>query len=409
MFFVGIDWSEQHHDVCVLDELGAQRATLRIPEGVVGVARFHELATELGCPPAQLVIGIETDRGLLVHGLVAAGYTVFAINPLAVSRYRDRHTVSRAKSDPGDSKVLADLVRTDRQNHRAIAGDSAGVEGIKVLARGHQQLVWDRQRLVNRLRSSLREFYPAALAAFGTELAHPDAVAILERAPTPEQGRRLYRTAIEATLRRAGRQRLLARRAEQIQGALREPHLELPAPLSVAYGATVKATVGQLRQLMAQTVELELELREAFEAHQDAAILGSLPGLGRVLGARILGEFGDDRTRYESAKARKNAAGTSPITRASGKRRMVAARSARNHRSADACFQWTFSSLQHSPGAHAYYLAHRSRGHSHFRALYALANRWVGILHGCLASGTTYEEGVGWPSRSETLIQDTGS
>ena len=149
---------------------------------------------------------------------------------------------------------------------------------------------------------------------------------------------------------------------------------------------------------MAEIAELELELKEAFEAHQDAAILGSLPGLGRVLGARILGEFGDDRTRYESAKARKNAAGTSPITRASGKRRMVAARTARNHRSADACFQWAFSSLQHSPGAHAYYLAHRGRGHSHFRALYALANRWVGILHGCLASRTKYQEGVGWPA-----------
>jgi hypothetical protein len=131
---------------------------------------------------------------------------------------------------------------------------------------------------VNRLRSSLREFYPAALAAFGTELAHMDAVALLERAPTPEQGRRLSRSAIQSTLRRAGRQRLLARRAEQIQRALREPHLELPAPLSVAYGATVKATVGQLRQLMAQTGELELELSEAFEGHQEAAILGSLPG-----------------------------------------------------------------------------------------------------------------------------------
>jgi transposase len=116
---------------------------------------------------------------------VAAGYAVFAINPLAVSRYRDRHTVSGAKSDPGDSKVLADLVRTDRQNHRVIAGDSVGVEAIKVVARAHQQLVWDRQRLVNRLRSTLSEFYPAALAAFGTELAHPDAIAVLDRAPTP--------------------------------------------------------------------------------------------------------------------------------------------------------------------------------------------------------------------------------
>jgi hypothetical protein len=187
MFFVGIDWSEQHHDVCVLDELGAQKATLRIPEGVVGVARFHELAAQLGCPPAQLVIGIETDRGLLVHSLVAAGYTVFAINPLAVSRYRDRHTVSGAKSDPGDSKVLADLVRTDRQNHRAIAGDTAGVEAIKVLARAHQQLVWDRQRLVNRLRSNLREEWGPPSAGNGVGQPSMLLVQILEDAGLVEQ------------------------------------------------------------------------------------------------------------------------------------------------------------------------------------------------------------------------------
>jgi transposase len=150
---------------------------------------------------------------------------------------------------------------------------------------------------------------------------------------------------------------------------------------------------------LAQTAELERQVSEAFQGHQAAAILETLPGLGPVLGARILGEFGDDPTRYRSAKARRNAAGTSPITKASGKRRVVAARSARNRRSTDACFHWEFSSLQHSPGARAYYVAHRGRGHSHFRALYALANRWVGILHGCLVGGVPYDEEVAWPAR----------
>ena len=134
--------------------------------------------------PGQVVIGIETDRGLWVEALIAAGYQVFAVNPLAAARYRDRHHVSGAKSDAGDAKVLADLVRTDRHNHRPIAGDSPTAEAVKVLARAHQNLIWARTRHTNALRSALREYYPAALEAFD-DLADRDALAILGRAPTP--------------------------------------------------------------------------------------------------------------------------------------------------------------------------------------------------------------------------------
>jgi hypothetical protein len=128
VIFVGIDWAEHHHDVCVLDADGQVVAKGRVPDGLEGVARLHALvadhADDPAQDPAQVVVGIETDRGLLVGALVAAGYQVIAVNPLAASRYRDRHTTSRAKSDPGDARVLADLVRTDRHLHRPVAGDS---------------------------------------------------------------------------------------------------------------------------------------------------------------------------------------------------------------------------------------------------------------------------------------------
>jgi hypothetical protein len=120
--------------------------------------------------------------------LSAAGYQVYAVNPLAVARYRDRHQVSGAKSDTGDAKLLADLVRTDRHNHRPLSGDSAQAEAIKVLARGHQNLIWARTRHTNALRSALREYYPAALQAFD-DLADRDALAVLGRAPQPPRGR----------------------------------------------------------------------------------------------------------------------------------------------------------------------------------------------------------------------------
>ena len=135
LIFVGDDWSEVHHDVVVLDEQGTVLAKRRFAEGVAAVGALHELLAELTGEPTEVVVGIETDRGLWVASLVAAGYEVYAVNPMSTSRYRDRHSVSGAKSDPGDAKVLADMVRTDRHNHRPVAGDSEGVEAVKVLAR----------------------------------------------------------------------------------------------------------------------------------------------------------------------------------------------------------------------------------------------------------------------------------
>lgn len=401
MVFIGIDWSEKHHDICILNEQGAVLAKGRVAEGIEGIARLHGIVAEHAVEPEDVVIGIETDRGLLVGALVTAGYEVFAINPLSVDRYRDRHSTSGAKSDPGDAKLLADIVRTDRHNHRPIAGDTELSEAIKLLARAHQSFIWERQRHVNRLRSALREFYPQALEAFGTELASADAVAVLSIAPVPELGRRLSRSQIASALRRAGRQRNIEARAERIQGALRSQQLQAPETVTRAYGSILSSLVSLIASLNKQLTALEQELKEAFEDHPDAKILRSLPGIGTVLGARVLAEFGDDRTRYVDARARKNYAGTSPITKSSGKRRVVLARFARNEHLFDACFLWAFSSLTKSKGARIYYDLLRQRGKTHSQALRALANRLVGILHGCLQSRQLYDESIAWPSTIE--------
>src|SRR3954468_4205962 len=204
MIFVGDDWAEDHHDVHLMDEAGKRLASRRLPEGLTGISRLHELIGEHADQPNQVVIGIETDRGLWADALAAAGYQVYAINPRAVTRYRDRHHVSGAKSDASDAKLLADLVRTDRHNHRPMAGDSAEAEAIKVLARGHQNLIWTRTQHTNRLRSALREYYPAALEAFD-DLHDRDAVAVLSRAPLPSEGARLSVSVIRSTLKQGGR------------------------------------------------------------------------------------------------------------------------------------------------------------------------------------------------------------
>ena len=401
MIFVGDDWAEDHHDIHVMDADGARLASRRLPEGLAGVSGFHELVAAHIAEPSQVVIGIETDRGLWVQALGAAGYQVYAVNPLAVARYRDRHQVSGAKSDAGDAKLLADLVRTDRHNHRPMAGDSAEAEAIKVLARGHQNLIWTRTRHTNALRSALREYYPAALEAFD-DLHDRDALAVLGRAPTPAEAAHLSLAKIRSALKRAGRQRNLDARAQEITAALRTEQLAAPAAITAAFAATTRAAVGIIIELNRQISDLEAELATHFDTHPDADIYLSLPGLGVILGARVLGEFGDDPDRYTTAKSRKNYAGTSPLTVASGKKRAVLARRVRNRRLYDAIDHWALCALQNSPGARAYYDHHRAAGDTHHQALRALGNRLVGILHGCLRHHNAYNEHTAWAHRQIT-------
>ena len=219
-------------------------------------------------------------------------------------------------------------------------------------------------------------------------------------AATPTAGRQLSRSKIAAALRRAGRQRRVDERAVEIHTALRTEQLTAPL-IADAMGATVTALVAVIAELQTQIGRLEAELADRFEQHPDAKIIRSLPGLGMTLGARVLGEFGDDPNRYATAKCRKNYSGMSPITRASGKSHVVLARYARNRRLADACYQWAFATLTASPGARAFYDARRAAGDTHHRALRALGNRLVGLLHGCLRHHTLYDEHTAWGHRLE--------
>jgi hypothetical protein len=399
MIFVGDDWAQDHHDVWVMDGQGHRLASARLAEGTDGLAAFHRLVAEYAEEPELVVIGIETDTGLWVQALDAADYQVYAINPMAASRYRDRHAVSGAKSDTGDAKMLADLVRTDRHNHRRLAGDSTTVEAIKVLARAHQSLIWARTRHSNVLRAGLRQYYPAALAAF-PDLDHRDALAVLQRAPGPAQGAALSVSKLSSLLKAAGRQRYIDHRAREIQTALRSEQLAAPDPIATALAASTSATVAVLAVLNTQIGELEAQLADHFETHPDADIYLSLPGLGVILGARVLGEFGDDPNRYTDAKSRKNYAATSPITVASGRKRAVVARHVKNRRLYDAIDAWAYASLRSSPGARAYYDHRRHADDTHHQALRALANRLVGILHGCLRHHTHYNEHTAWAHRT---------
>jgi transposase len=401
VLFVGDDWAEDHHDVEVQDETGRRVGRARLPEGVAGVARLHELIgghLPEDAGPEEVAVGIETGRGPWVQALLAAGYTVYAVNPRQVARYRERHGTSGAKSDAGDAHALADMVRTDAHQLRAVAGDSEQAQAVKVVARAHQRLIWERHRHMLRLRTALREFFPAALEAFG-DLTAPDALELLGRAPDPASAARLTVAQVTAVLRRA-RRRKPQDKAAAVVAVLRAPQLGQPPAVAAAYAATVRSLVKMITAFNAEIKAMEEQVTACFGQARDAEIYLSQPGPGKTLAARALGEFGDDEHRYATAKNRKNYAGTSPVTRASGKKKTVLARFIHNDRLVDALHQQAFCALTASPGARAYYDELRARGQGHHAALRQLSNRLVGILHGCLKTGTLYDEHTAWGHRS---------
>jgi transposase len=406
LLLVGDDWAEDHHDVELQNQTGRVLGRAKLPEGIAGVARLHAMLGEhLGQDDeaAQVVVGIETDRGPWVQALAAAGYQVYAINPLQVARYRERHGVSGAKSDAGDAHTLADMVRTDRHQLRPIAGDSVQAQAIKVVTRAHKTLIWERTRHALRLRHALREYFPAALVAFD-DLTAPEALELLGRAPDPASAARLRTAQIAAALHRA-RRREVAAKAEAIAAALGTEQLRQPDAVTAAYAAAVRAQMAVLATLNTQIKAIEEQVEAHFGQHPDAEIYLSQPGLGIALSARVLAEFGDDKHRYADARARKNYAGTSPITRQSGKKKIVLARYVHNDRLVDALGLQAFAALRASPGARAYYDQLRARGAGHRAALRQLGNRLVGILHGCLKTHTSYDEATAWSHRQEQAEQ----
>ena len=402
MLFVGDDWAEDHHDVEIQDESGRRLAKARLPEGVAGMARLHALIGEHlddldgDADADQVAVGIETDRGPWVRALVAAGYQVFAVNPLQAARFRERRSVSGAKSDAADAHTLADMVRTDSHQLRQVAGDSELAEAIKVVARAHKTLIWERTRHTQRLRNALREFFPAALEAFD-DLTSPDALELLGKASDPAAAARLTRTQITAALRRA-RRRHVAERAEQIQTALRTEQLAQPPAVAAAYAATVRSQVAVLTTLNAEIATMQGEVDAHFGQHPDAEIYLSQPGLGVILGARVLAEFGDDPDRYADAEGpqelRRHQPDHPPVRQAEVRPGPLRPQRPAPRRARPPSLHRT----DRLTGGRAYYDQLRDRGKDHNAALRQLANRLVGILHGCLKTNTPYDEHTAWPT-----------
>jgi transposase len=408
--FCGIDWAEDHHDVALVDTDAKLIAKARISDDAAGFAVLVQMLAEAGDSAEQTIpVAIETSRGLLVACLRATSRQVFAINPMAVSRYRDRHSVARKKSDAGDALVLANILRTDMASHRPLPADSELAQAIAVLARAQQDAVWDRTCAHNKLRSLLREYYPAILAAFADKrggLLRPEARAVLAAAATPAAGAALSKAQLRSLLKRAGRQRGIDTEAARIQAALRTQQLRQLPMVEDAFGRQALALLRLLDVASSNADDLATEASLHFQQHPDAEIITSLPGLGTLTGARVLAEIGDDRSRFADARALKAYAGAAPVTRASGKSLTVMHRRVKNQRLASVGYLWAFAALTASPGARVHYDRRRTTGDRHIAAQRNLFNRMIGILHHCLATHTKYQEQTAFPTsdRNQTSV-----
>jgi transposase len=245
--FCGIDWAERHHDVALVDVEGRSLAKQRIGDDADGFAQLLALLAKHGAAPGPdgTPVAIETAAGLLPAAVVAAGYRLFPINPLAVSRYRDRYGAAKTKSDAGDAFVLANIARTDLPAHRPLPADSELVQAIRVLARAHADAVGDRQQTQNKLRSLLREYYPAALATL-PDLSTITARTTLRLAPTPQAARSLTPGQLRAALVAAGRHTHLATEVPRIITGLHAAQLRQLPQVEHAMGQQALALLGML-------------------------------------------------------------------------------------------------------------------------------------------------------------------
>ncbi|MFF4232465.1 IS110 family transposase [Streptomyces sp. NPDC001820] len=402
MIYCGIDWAEKTHDVALVDDKGELLAKRHITDDAAGYKILLDLLAEYGDSEEDPIpVAIETSRGLLVAVLRTGKRQVFAINPMAAARYRDRHSVSRKKSDPGDALVLANILRTDMHVHRPLPADSDLARTVAVLARAQQDATWNRQQIANQLRSLLREYYPAALAAvesWKNGLCRPEAHELLKAAPTPAKAARLTRAQLQAALKRAGRKRGIEAEAERLREVLRADCAHQPPLVEDALGQQMLALLIQLSAACTAADDLAKAVEEAFPRHPDAEILLSFPGLGVQLAARVLAEIGDDRTRFTDARGLKAYAGASPITRASGKKSSITRRWIKNDRLNHVGYLWAFSALTSSPGAKTHYKRRREdHGDWHAAAQRNLFNRMLGQLYHCLQHARHYDEAVAFP------------
>jgi transposase len=399
-WFLGIDWGYQTHQVCLLDAAGQIRDTRRIDHARAALEAYLTwLLAETAATPAQIAVAIESPRGALVATFLERGFAVYAINPKQLDRFRDRHTAAGAKDDRRDAQVLADSLRTDRAAFRHVPLDDALILQLRELARLEDDCTRDFSRLTNQLRDQVYRIAPSLLRLCPAA-DEPWFWTLLEAAPTPAAQQQLTRTEILTVLKTHRIRRLTA---DEVRTALHAPPFSLAPGVVDATRAALQMLIEHLRFVAAQRARCvrqqeallaDLRARPASEAepgtHRDVEILASLPGVGRMTTVAVLTQA-TQALATRDYDALRTHIGTAPITKASGKRRLVQMRRACNGRLREAAYHWGRVSMQQDPSTAAYYHRLRARGQTHGRALRSIVDRWLRILIAMLRHRTLYD------------------
>ena len=392
MLLVGIDWADAEHVYCLMDDAGTTLATGTIDHTAEGLERFMALVRARVLNPQDVLVALETSHGPLVGALLEQQFTVYAINPKAVDRHRERFRVAGAKSDLRDAWVLASLLRTDRACYRPLLPDSELAQELRTLTRDRAELVRTRTMLSNQLTACLKAYFPEFLPLFA-DPDRPVALALLRTFPTREALQAVSLERLEAFLRRHHCPRSRDRAAE-IHARMQARGFHIAPPIVRAKARLAGTVASQLQTLAKDLDAYDREIQRVLKLHPDGELYHSLPGAGDFLAARMVGELGDNRDRYREASIAQCEAGTAPITRASGTIRTVHFRRACIHPLRDAMWQFAFASKRHCEWAEAYYWRARKRGKKHAEALRMLGNVWLRIIIAMRRDRRTYDESL---------------
>jgi transposase len=403
-FFVGIDWASQKHRMCLLDAAGGKIAERDIIHGGAGLAEACDwLLAKTGARPGEIAVAIETPRGPVVEIFLERGFQVYSINPKQLDRFRDRFSNAGAKDDSRDAHVLADSVRTDRQAFRRLSLEEPVLIELREWSRMLDDLQEERNRLTNRMREQLWRYYPQAIELAEDDLGAEWFLDVWRQVPTPAKAARVREQTIADILK--------ARRIRRVDAAgvlriLRQKPLWVAPGTTDAACAHIRTLVERLRLINQQIKEAHDELDKLcaqLEApdestpgqvceQRDVEILRSLPGIGRINLATLLAE-GWDLLRRRDYHGLRTLCGAAPVTRSSGKKRVVVRRYACNKRLQNAVYHWSRTAMQNDPHCRQRYQQMRRHGHSHARALRGLADRLLFVMCTLLERQTLFDPG----------------
>lgn len=388
MHYVGIDWADKGHQICVVDERGRAIHSASIPHSQEGFLELLALLRGLSSDPQGILIALERDKGLLVDFLLLHSYRVYGLNPKVVDRYRERYSVAERKSDRFDAFVLANILRTDRHRFRPILPDSPLIRELRVLTRDHKKLVKERTRLTNQLIGCLKEYYPVATRLF-CKVDQPLTLEFLRRYPSLEEARKVSQEELVSLLKRYHRSEEEALGKHRL---LQEPQIEVRSEIVRAKSRYMLSLVRRLGLVLEELKSYEEEIARLLNEHPDSELFLSLPGAGEILAARMLVEIGDNPYRHRALQELRCLAGTAPVTVASGRSLRVRFRRGCNKELRDALQLLAFLSISRCRWAREYYDRKRARGKGHQESLRMLADRWVRIIFALRRDGRCYDE-----------------